>query len=126
MDIRVIPHGFSVCRLKDLSGIDISGEFTFTAATDEEFSLVCPTDAVPPDAECRDDGWSAFAICGTLDFSLIGILADISAILAKEKIGIFAVSTYNTDYIFTKTKNFKNALSALEKCGYTVKSRQHT
>lgn len=121
MEIRIVPHSFSVCKIKDTSCIDLSAKFTFTAVTDEEISLVCPTELVPARTECREDGWQAFCICGTLDFSLIGILADISSVLAKERIGIFAVSTYNTDYIFTKKENFQNALDALEKNGYAVK-----
>ncbi|MBR1393952.1 MAG: ACT domain-containing protein, partial [Ruminococcus sp.] len=54
-------------------------------------------------------------------FSLIGILSKITAVLAEEKIGVFAVSTYNTDYILTKEENFERALSALESKGYTIK-----
>ena len=69
----------------------------FTAKTDEENFLVCLTKDVPPNATERDDGWRTFRIQGTLDFSLIGILSEISGILADNKIGIFAVSTYNTD-----------------------------
>ena len=57
---------------------------------------------MPKDALERDDGWRAFRIQGVLDFSLIGILSAISAVLAENHIGIFAVSTYNTDYILTK------------------------
>ena len=58
---------------------------------------MCLTKDVPPNATERDDGWRTFRIQGTLDFSLIGILSEISGILADNKIGIFAVSTYNTD-----------------------------
>ena len=52
----------------------------------------------------RDDGWKAFRIQGVLDFSLIGILAKIAAALADNGISIFAVSTYNTDYVLIKSK----------------------
>ena len=69
----------------------------------------------------RDDGWKAFRIQGVLDFSLIGILSRISAILAENKIGIFAVSTYNTDYILVKKENYQRALKALETQGYMIK-----
>ena len=70
----------------------------------------------------RDDGWKAFRIQGVLDFSLIGILSRISAILAENKIGIFAVSTYNTDYILVKKEKYQRALEALETAGYRVNS----
>lgn len=68
----------------------------------------------------RDDGWKAFRIQGILDFSLIGILSKLSGILAEHKIGIFAVSTYNTDYILVKEANYEKALNVLAAEGYTV------
>lgn len=113
---------FSVCKVMDYSGIDIDQPFVFTGRTDEEKSLVCPTDRVPENTVARDDGWRAFRICGELDFSLIGILARISKILAENAIGIFAISTYNTDYILTKEKNFEKALQALADAGYEIRS----
>ena len=76
---------------------------------------------VPGNTTDRDDGWCAFRIVGVLDFSLVGILAGISEILAENKIGLFAVSTYNTDYILTKAENFERALEVLKSAGYTIK-----
>ena len=104
---------FSVCKVTDYSGIEVDQPFVFTGRTDEEKSLVCPTELVPDNTLARDDGWRAFRICGQLDFSLIGILARISKILAENAIGIFAISTYNTDYILTKEENFEKALTVL-------------
>ena len=110
----------SVCKVTDYSGIDISRPFCFTGATDEELSLVCPTETVPDNTTDRDDGWRAFRIVGMLDFSLIGILAKISDILASNEIGIFAVSTFNTDYILTKEDNFDKTLEVLRDSGYKL------
>ena len=95
-------------------------DFWFAARTDEEISLVCKTSDVPSETLERDDGWKGFRIEGVLDFSLIGILSKISAILADNKIGIFAVSTYNTDYILVKEENFEKALSVLCENGYNI------
>ena len=64
--------------------------------------------------------WRGFRVQGTLDFSLTGILARLSGILAAREIGIFAVSTYNTDYILVKEENYARALEALAAEGYTV------
>ena len=111
---------FSVCKVKDYSGIDLMQPFCFTGTTDEENSLVCPEALVPENTTERDDGWRGFRIIGQLDFSLIGILARISGILAANRIGIFAVSTYNTDYIFTKEENFEKALRVLKSSGYSL------
>ena len=68
----------------------------------------------------RDDGWKAFRIQGVLDFSLIGILSKISSVLAENEIGIFAISTFNTDYILTKEENFGRAIEVLSKAGYQI------
>ena len=115
---------FSVCKVIDYSGIDLKQPFCFTGATDEENSLVCPETLVPENTTERDDGWKGLRIVGTLEFSMIGILARISKILASNGIGIFAISTYNTDYIFTKEENFEKALTALSESGYGMKNRQ--
>lgn len=118
--LETLEVKLSVCKVGDYSQVDITSPFCFTGATDEELSLVCPTEMVPCNTTERDDGWRAFRIVGVLDFSLIGILAGISATLAENGIGLFAVSTYNTDYILTKEENFDRALEVLGAAGYTV------
>ena len=95
-------------------------DFYFIGKTDEELSLVCKTEDAPSSTIERDDGWRGFRIQGVLDFSLIGILSKISGILAENKIGIFAGSTYNTDYILVKEDNYERALGVLSAEGYTV------
>ena len=122
LTIQMIDQTFSVCKVENYSDIDIEQPFVFVGSTDEEKSLVCPESLVPSKTIERDDGWRGFRIVGQLDFSLIGILSRISEILASNNIGIFAVSTYNTDYIFVKQENFERALDALENAGYNVYS----
>ena len=63
---------------------------------------------------CCDDSWKAFRIQGVLDFPLIGILAKIATVLADNGISIFAVSTYNTDYVLIKKENYQKALDILQ------------
>lgn len=118
MKIKILKPCFSVCKTADFSKVDMRGDYVFIGKTDEENSLVCPETAVPDNITDRDDGWRAFRIEGVLDFSLIGILAEISALLAKNQIGIFAVSTYNTDYIFIKDKSFDKAIKILTENGF--------
>ena len=118
--LEVLKTDFSVCKVTDYAGIDIDQPFVSTGCTDEEKSLVCPVELVPGNTTSRDDGWKAFRICGVLDFSLIGILAGIAGALAAERIGIFAISTYNTDYILTKEENFARAIAALKEAGYRI------
>ena len=111
---------FSVCKVEDYSRLDLGQPFVFTGSTDEEKSLVCPTAIVPQNILERDDGWKALRINGILDFSLIGILARISGILAENRIGIFAVSTFNTDYVFVKKSDFGKSVKALEDAGFSI------
>ena len=111
---------FSVCKVEDYSRLDLGQPFVFTGSTDEEKSLVCPTAIVPQNTVERDDGWKALRIMGILDFSLIGILARISSVLAENRIGIFAVSTFNTDYIFVKKNDFDKSIKALEDAGFSI------
>lgn len=120
MKLKKLNFDFSVCKVVDFSQVNLNSEFCFIGRTDEEKSLVCITDDVPANVTERDDGWRAFRVEGTLDFSLIGILSKISSLLAEHKIGIFAVSTYNTDYILTKADNFDKALKVLQGAGYEV------
>lgn len=82
--------------------------------------MVCETSEVPSDFTDREDGWKGFYIDGVLDFSLVGILAKISQILADAGISIFAVSTYDTDYILVKTEKFENAIKILDDNGYEI------
>ena len=83
-------------------------------------SLVCKTEDIPDHTIECDSGWKGFRIQGILDFSLIGILSKISGILAENEIGIFVVSTYNTDYILVKQENFEKAATLLADNGYSI------
>ena len=120
MEIKKIDHNFSVCQVEDYSLVNLYSEYSFIGKTDEEKSLVCITDEVPANVIQRDDGWKAFRIQGVLDFSLIGILAKIAAALADNGISIFAVSTYNTDYVLMKKENYQKALDVLKALGYMI------
>lgn len=123
MKIQVLEYDFTVCKVTDLTEVDFSDEFCFIGKTDEELSLVCRTEHAPSGTTEREDGWRAFRISGSLDFSQVGILAAISAVLAAEGIPIFALSTYRTDYILTKKEDFPGALAALRRAGYQIESR---
>lgn len=120
MELEKLEHMLTVCKVGAIADIDMSGAFYFIGRTDEEISLVCPTEDTPENTLERDDGWRGLRMKGTLDFSLIGILSKLTAVLANHKIGIFAVSTYNTDYILVKEENFERALTALSGAGYKV------
>ncbi|MDI6666767.1 ACT domain-containing protein [Leuconostoc falkenbergense] len=88
---------------------------------DDEISVVAPTSQVPTETVNREDGWQMFKIEGVLDFSLIGILAKISGVLAKENISIFALSTFNTDYILFKADKVHQAVRALNNNDFVIR-----
>ena len=102
MELKKLEYDLTICKVSTITDIDMDTDFYFVGKTDEEISLVCKTEDTPKKTTERDDGWKGFRIQGVLDFSMIGILSKLSAILAKNKIGIFAVSTFNTDYILVK------------------------
>ncbi|MBQ9210862.1 MAG: ACT domain-containing protein [Clostridia bacterium] len=121
MVLKKLNADLTVCKTRSLEEIDLTAELFFLGKTDEEISLVCRTADVPSHTLEREDGWKGFRIEGKLDFSLTGILARISGILAENEIGIFAVSTFNTDYILVKRENFSRALNVLAEAGYDIR-----
>ena len=120
MEIKSLSYDLTVCKVRSMEVIDTHADFYFIGRTDEELSLVCRTEDTPAETVKREDGWKGFRIQGVLDFSLIGILAKLSGILAEHRIGIFTVSTFNTDYILVKRENFGRALEVLSSAGYTA------
>ena len=120
MELKRLPYDLTVCKIDSVEDIDLSKDFFFVGKTDEELSLVCRSEDTPEKTIECDNDWKGFRIEGVLDFSLIGILSKLSGILAEHKIGIFAVSTYNTDYILVKEENFEKALDVLANEGYRV------
>ena len=122
MQIKIINEDFTVCKVKDFSQINLEAEYIFIGKTDEEKSVVCLTKDVPDNTTEREDGWKAFRIEGILDFSLTGILARIASALAENNIPIFAVSTFNTDYVLIKEEYEMKVYEILEQAGYIIKS----
>ncbi|WP_029185934.1 ACT domain-containing protein [Streptococcus suis] len=120
MKLKIIKGDFSVCKLEDFTKVNLTSSYVFIGKTDEENSLVCMSQEVPSNVIEEDKGWLAFRVEGVLDFSLVGILSQISQLLAEAKISIFAVSTFNTDYILTKAKDFPAAIEVLQKAGYEI------
>ena len=120
MKLQRLPQELTACKVRSIADINLTADFFFIGRTDEELSLVCETKDAPAATVEREDGWRGFRIEGVLDISLIGILSKISSILAENGIGIFAASTFNTDYVLVKADNFEKAALALEASGYVV------
>lgn len=103
MNIEKLKGEFSICSLSDFSEADLSRPFCFAARTDQEYSLVCPSDRVPEHTKKESRGWRAFRVQGTMELSLTGILAGISSILASEGL-IFLWYQLMTQIIFWSKK----------------------
>lgn len=118
MILRLLEENFSVCQIQSIGDINWEDKFVFIAKTDDELSLVCQTDYVPETCIQVEHDFKGFKIEGVLDFSLIGIIAKISKILANHHIGIFVISTFNTDYILVKGDQIPDAMDVLGQAGY--------
>ena len=123
MELEKLDCELTVCKVPSLRELNLSADFFFIGKTDAEISLVCLTGDTPAGATARDDGWKGFRVREKLDFSLIGILSGISGLLAENRISIFAVSTYDTDYILVKAEDFDKAADVLAAGGYVVSGR---
>jgi len=117
-----LPGQYGICRLKPNEPTPewgLQGEFSAVTRTSEELSIVCAEAQIPADVLC-ERGWRLFKIDAVLDFSLVGIVAGISVVLAGANIGIFVLSTYNTDYVLVRQPDFLVAEAALRAAGYEV------
>ena len=120
MELQRLDTPLTVCKVADLTDVPLDGELFFLARTEEELSLVCPTRDTPANTLAREDGWRGLRVRGVLDFALVGILARLSGVLAEAGIPIFAVSTFNTDYLLVRENQFDRALAALAAAGYAI------
>lgn len=121
LNFGIVEGSFSIHQLSPDSEIpdDVSqSSFYSISRTEEELSIVCPS-SIPIISENSDAGWSCLKVIGPLDFSLTGILADIAVVLAKAGISIFAISTFNTDFILVKTGSLENAIKVLRMAEHT-------
>ncbi len=97
----------------------ISGGFFCVTRTDDELSVVCPEEVVPEDVR-SEGGWRALKLEGPFEFSEVGVLDSVAAPLAEAGVGIFAVSTFDTDYVLVKKEYLQSAVAALRGRGHEV------
>ncbi|MHA1721167.1 MAG: ACT domain-containing protein [Promethearchaeia archaeon] len=122
LDLVILKEKFAICQLtpKDpIPDLTLLGDFWSITKTNEEISIIVPEKLVP--LKCKTErGWRAIKIIGPLYFSLTGIIASLSTVLAKAGISIFAFSTYNTDYILVKEKNLELSKQFLKENGHNL------
>ena len=122
LTLSVLPQEFGICRLEgaaEIPGWAMSGPFFSITRMREELSIVCPAASIP-EGSVVERGWRCLKVHGPLDFSQTGILVSLAEPLARVGLGIFAVSTYDTDYLLVKANELQKAVRALRQAGYKV------
>lgn len=122
MTLRQIAGTYSVARYSPEAplGSIFTREFCCITRTKSEVTVVCETEYLPAGMQKKEDGWVCLQIEGLLDFNLTGILNQITGPLAAAEVSLFAVSTYDTDYVLVKKTFLTAAVRAMEENGITV------
>ncbi len=113
---------FAICRFDPDLPVPAwaVGEFISVTRTAEELSIVCAENAIPDGVQCVR-GWHAWRLAGTFDLNTAtGVLASVIGPLAEATIGLFAISTFDTDYLLVKAPNAARAAEVLRQCGHAV------
>lgn len=118
--LTVLDYKLSVCKFSELPPQVLQERFVIVACTGREISVVCETERVPEGPLACEDGWCALMVEGPLDFALVGVLAKISSTLADVGVPLFAVSTFDTDYVLVKEDDLRTAIAALDDQGCLV------
>lgn len=120
--LHLLPERYAVCQFPPQAQTPswIQGEgLTALVRTGDELSIVCRQEYVP-DGITSEREWRVFKVQGPFDFSQIGVLANLSSILAQARVSIFALSTFDTDYLLIQERNLTAAINALEHHGHRV------
>ncbi len=120
--LTVLPGGYAVCRLPADAAFPAwaAGDLLSVTRTADELSVVCHEEAVPGGVRCVR-GWRCLRVAGTLDLSLVGVLASLLVPLAEAGVGVFALSTFDTDYLLVRDRDLARALQALQTAGHALK-----
>ncbi len=122
LTLAVLPRLYAVCKLhpdKYIPHWALLGDFVSLTHTNEELSVVCLQENVPPEIGA-ERGWNCIKVEGQFDFSLAGIHASLAIPLAEANISILGIATYSTDYILIKKELLEDALKVLAKAGHTI------
>jgi uncharacterized protein len=117
-ELRVLEGRYAICRLP--ADAEVPARFFSVTRTADELSVVCAEDAAPAGARC-EGGWRVLQVAGPLEFSLTGVLAGIAAPLAEAGVSIFAISTFDTDYVLVKEEKLAQAIDALRRAGHLLR-----
>ena len=114
MILQELNQVFSICKLKGtLDTAMLQNKFCFISTTDNEVSLICPTQFIPTNVIAVENGWSCFRIAEDAAFEKYGMIAFLTDIIAAEKTGVLVVATFDTDYLFVKNAKIEKVKKAL-------------
>jgi uncharacterized protein len=121
MRLTLLPDSYAVCRLDPDASLPewAKGQFVSITRTLQELSVVCPEQHVPENSR-HEGSWKIFEVEGPMDLSLVGVLASLTHPLAKANINLFAMSTFDTDYLLVKEERLEDAKDALLLAGHSV------
>jgi len=122
LNLKVLRSNYAVCRLDPQSEVPswaFQGDFYTVSKTQEELSIVCQVMLVPSAIKAEKE-WRVFKIEGPFAFTQIGILNAVTSVLASNGISLFAISTFDTDYILVKCLDLDRAIDALRQAGHSV------
>jgi hypothetical protein len=120
--MRLLDGGFAVARLPAASAVPAwaaAGGFSSITRSDEELSVVCLQEYLPPDADAERD-WRCLQVVGPLSFEEVGILTSLLRPLSEAGIPVFVISTFNTDYLLVKAADIERSLAALRAAGHEI------
>ena len=122
-NLEILPGAYVICRLNPEEPIPkwLRGELVSVTRTSEELSVVCSAEGVPHDVQ-RESGWRCLRVIGKLDFSLVGVIARITTVLADEGLSVLTLSTFNTDYFLVRETDLQRAVHALRNAGMKTES----
>ena len=120
-NFELLSGNYVVCRTEPHNAIPdwAHGEFVSLTRTADELSIVCPDRNVPDDVQ-RESGWRCLRVNGKLDFSLVGVIAKVTSVLAAADVSTFVISTFDTDYLLVREVNLDGATAALVQAGHSV------
>ena len=123
MILELLPHSLAVCRLPADTELPVWVKgFQSVTRTSDELSIICEAVNVPQEVQAERD-WRCLRVAGTLEFHLTGILASLTSPLAEAGISIFALSTFDTDYLLVKADSLGAAVRVLEAEGYEIRQK---
>jgi hypothetical protein len=122
LTLSVLPGRYAICRLRPADPVPSwagAGDFVSVTRTGEELSIVCAETGVPAGVDC-ERGWRCLKVAGPLDLSLTGVLASLAGPLAEARLSVFAVSTFDTDYLLVKETHLPSVVDVLTRSGHRL------